>query len=95
MEEKNRLGYENIGKLLWSFAIPSIVSMVINALYGVVDRIFVGRGVGSLAIAGVIVSFPIMLMLMAFGVLVGYGGASAISIYLGQRSEERRVGKEC
>ena len=88
MDKKNRLGNDKISKLLWNFAIPSIASMVINALYGVIDRVFVGRGVGSLAIAGVMVSFPIMPILLALGVLVGYGGASAISIYLGQQKKE-------
>lgn len=88
MKNERIMEHEKISKLMWKFALPSIIAMVINALYGVVDRIFVGRGVGTLAIAGVMISFPIMLILFAIGVLVGYGGSSAISIYLGQKKEE-------
>ena len=76
MERNRRLSEEKIGKLLLSFAIPAITAMVINALYGVVDRIFVGRGVGTEAIAGVMIGLPIMLVMMALGMLVGFGGAT-------------------
>ncbi len=88
MERNKRLGEEKIGKLLWSFSLPAISAMLLNALYGVVDRIFVGRGVGSLAIAGVMVGLPIMLLIMACGMLIGIGGSAALSIFLGQNKKE-------
>lgn len=88
MEKHRRLGEEKTARLLWKFAIPAISSMLINALYGVVDRIFVGRGVGSLAIAGVMVGFPIMMVIMALGMWIGFGASNAISIYLGENKKE-------
>jgi putative MATE family efflux protein len=88
MDRSRRLGDEKIGKLLWTFALPAISSMLINALYGVVDRIFVGRGVGSIAIAGVMVGFPVMMAMMALGMLIGIGASNAVSIYLGQKKKE-------
>lgn len=95
MDRSKRLGEEKIGKLLWTFAVPAISSMLINALYGVVDRIFVGRGVGSIAIAGVMVGFPIMMVMMALGMFIGIGAGNAVSIYLGEKKKdeaERTVG---
>jgi len=88
MDRSKQLGEEKIGKLLLTFSVPAIVGMLVNALYNIVDRIFVGRGVGALAIAGITISFPIMLILMAFGMLVGLGATSLISIRLGQNKQE-------
>lgn len=82
------LGEAPIGRLLWKFSLPAITGMLVNALYNVVDRIFVGRGVGSLAIAGITVSFPIMIVLMAFSMLVSMGATALISIRLGERKKE-------
>lgn len=84
MDRSKQLAEEKIGKLLLTFSIPAIVGMLVNALYNIVDRIFVGRGVGSLAIAGITIGFPIMIILMAFTMLVGLGATSLISIKLGQ-----------
>ena len=83
-----RLGEEKISKLLWEFSIPAIVAMLVNAIYNVVDRIFIGNGVGSLGIAGVTIGFPVMLLIMAFGMLVGIGATSLISIKLGEDKKE-------
>ncbi|MGE5627026.1 MAG: MATE family efflux transporter [Solirubrobacterales bacterium] len=88
MDKSKELEIESIGKLLLKFAIPAVVGMLVNALYSVVDRIFVGRGVGSLALSGVAVTFPITNVIMAVGMLVGIGSAALVSIKLGQKKRE-------
>ncbi|MEG0641261.1 MAG: MATE family efflux transporter [Clostridium sp.] len=80
----NVLGTENIGKLLIKFSVPAIVGMIVNALYNVVDRIFVGQGVGTLALSGITIAFPVMNIIMAFGMMVGVGATALISIRLGE-----------
>lgn len=84
----SRLGEYPIGKLLLEFSIPSIIAMIANALYSVVDSIFVGRGVGPLALTAVTIAFPIMIVLMAFGMLIGIGATAMVSIKLGQQNHE-------
>jgi len=84
----DRLGEYPVGKLLLEFSIPAIVAMIANALYNVVDSIFVGRGVGSLALTAVTIALPIMVVLMAFGMLIGIGSTALISIRLGQQKPE-------
>ncbi len=79
---------QNIGSLLWKFSLPAIVGMIINALYNIVDRIFVGRGIGSIAIAATTVAFPIMLISFAVAMLIGIGATALISIRLGQQKKE-------
>ncbi len=88
MDRSKQLAEEKIGKLLLSFSVPAIVGMLVNALYNIVDRIFVGRGVGRLAIAGITISFPVMIILMAFTMLVGLGATALISIRLGENKKE-------
>jgi len=89
MQNSLEMRDQNISSLLWKFSLPAIAGMLINALYNIVDRIFVGRGVGSLAIAATTVAFPIMLILMAVSILIGIGATALISIRLGeQRIEE-------
>lgn len=83
-----RLGHEGVGRLLVSFSIPAIVGMMVQALYNIVDRIFIGNGVGSLGLAGITVSFPIMLIGMAFGMLIGVGGGAVLSISLGEGKKD-------
>lgn len=85
MDESRELGRENVWKLLVKFSIPAVIGMLVNALYSVVDRIFVGRGVGSMALSGVAVTFPITNIIMAVGMLVGTGAAAVVSIKLGQK----------
>jgi len=80
-----RMGEYPVGKLLLEFSIPAIIAMIANALYNVVDSIFVGRGVGSLALTAVTIAFPIMIILMAFGMLIGIGATALISLKLGQQ----------
>lgn len=83
-----RLGSEPVPSLLLKFSIPAIVGMMVNALYNVVDRIFIGRGVGSTAIGGIYLGMPIMLVLMAFAMLIGIGGNTLVSIKLGEGEKE-------
>ncbi|MFZ5968010.1 MAG: MATE family efflux transporter [Bacillota bacterium] len=88
MDHSKQLGESKVSELLLKFSIPAIVGMMVNALYNVVDRIFIGRGVGSLGIAGITIGFPIMIVMMAFGMLIGIGATSLISIRLGERKKE-------
>lgn len=89
MDNSNELGTEKVGALLLKFSIPAIIGMLVNALYSVVDRIFIGRGVADpLALSGVAITFPITNVIMAFGMLVGIGGAAVVSIKLGQHKNE-------
>lgn len=83
-----RLGSEPIIRLLIKFSIPAMVGMIVNALYNIVDRIFIGRGVDSVAIGGIFVGMPLMLILMAFAMLVGIGGNTLVSIRLGEDKKE-------
>lgn len=80
----NTLATEKIGKLIWNYSLPAIVGTVVMSLYNIVDRIFIGQGVGPLAISGLALTFPFMILLMAFGMLVGAGSAARISITLGE-----------
>lgn len=94
---KNPLGYQPIGKLLMKFAIPSVVSMLVNALYNIVDQIFIGQGVGYLGNAATTVSFPIMTILLAVGTMLGAGGSAYAAIKLGEKKEkeaENTLGNE-
>ncbi|MBQ7253937.1 MAG: MATE family efflux transporter [Bacteroidales bacterium] len=79
------LGTEKIGKLLKQYATPAIIAMLATSLYNMVDSIFIGHGVGPLAISGLAVTFPLMNIATAFGTLVGVGAATLISILLGQK----------
>lgn len=88
MDRAKEMGEGNIPRLLLKFSIPGIIGMLVNALYNIVDRIFVGRGVDSLAIAGITIGFPIMLITMAFTMLIGIGATSLISIRLGEKKKE-------
>jgi putative MATE family efflux protein len=88
LDRSQELGEKSVFSLLMKFSIPAMVGMIVNALYNVVDRIFVGQGVGSLAIAGITVCFPLFAVNMAFSMLIGIGGAALISIRLGERKQE-------
>ena len=88
MDHSKQLGEGKISSLLLKFSIPAVTGMLVNALYNVVDTIFVGNGVGPLGIAGLTIGFPIMLVIMGFAMLVGIGATSLISIRLGQQKKE-------
>ena len=76
---------EKIGKLLWLYAWPAVISQIIASIYNIVDRIFIGQGVGALAIAGLAITMPIMNIIHAFGALIGVGSSARMSIVLGRK----------
>ena len=79
------LGTKPVGKLLVQYALPAIVAMTAASLYNMVDSIFIGQGVGPLAIAGLALTFPFMNLSAAFGAAVGVGSSTFISVKLGQK----------
>jgi putative MATE family efflux protein len=89
----DRLGTERIGKLLFDFSIPAIIGMLVNAIYNIVDRIYVGQGVDPLGIAGISIVMPAMMVLMAMSVLIGIGANSLFAIRLGEgrRDEVEKI----
>lgn len=82
------LGTEPIGKLLTQYAIPAIIAMTASSLYNMADSIFIGQGVGPLAISGLALTFPLMNLAAAFGSLVGVGASTLVSVKLGQKDFE-------
>lgn len=86
MSNQKHLGDAPIGKLLLQYSIPAIIGMVVNALYNIVDRMFIGNipNIGSLAITGVGITMPIMTIVLAFGMLIGIGTTANISLNLGK-----------
>ena len=86
-DNKNFLGTEPVGKLLLKLSIPTVIAQLINMLYNIVDRIYIGHipGEGSLALTGVGVCMPIIMIVSAFAALVSSGGAPRASIYMGNR----------
>ena len=84
------LGTEPIGKLLWKLALPTLIAQVINMLYNIVDRIYIGHipNVGSMALTGVGVCMPLIMIVSAFAALVSSGGAPRASIFMGQNKKE-------
>ena len=79
------LGTESVGKLLKKYALPSIIAMTASSLYNMIDSIYIGQGVGPLAISGLAVTFPLMNLSTAFGTLVGAGAATILSVFLGRK----------
>lgn len=86
-ESKNlkELSEAPVGRLLWRYSLPAVVGMLVMSLYNIIDRIFIGQWVGPEAIAGLAITFPVMNLSAALGVLVGAGGSARISILLGAR----------
>ena len=85
---ENILGTEKIGKLLVKFAIPGIISMVVNSLYNIIDQIFIGNGVGYLGNGATTVIFPMSTLAMSFALLFGDGAAAYLSLKLGEKRSE-------
>ncbi|WP_373763226.1 MATE family efflux transporter [Porphyromonas loveana] len=77
---------KKIPKLLFSYALPAVVGTVLNSIYNIVDRIFIGQGVSEYALSGLAITFPILIFLQAFGMLVGAGASVRVSIQLGQKN---------
>jgi putative MATE family efflux protein len=82
------LGTEQVSKLLIQYALPAIIAMTAASLYNITDSIFIGHGVGALAISGLAITFPLMNLAAAFGSLVGAGAATLMSVRLGQKDYE-------
>lgn len=82
------LGTKPVGRLLIQYALPAIVAMVASSLYNMVDSIFIGQGVGALAISGLAITFPFMNLSAAFGAAIGVGSSAFLSVKLGQRDYE-------
>ncbi len=85
---ENILGTEKIGKLLFKFAVPGIISMVVNALYNIIDQIFIGQGVGYLGNGATTVIFPMTSLALAFSIMFGDGAASYMSLRLGEGKKD-------
>lgn len=90
MSDKNRLGTEDVKKLLFSLAIPAIIGQLISLLYNLVDRMYIGHieGIGGEALTGVGVTAPLLIIISAFSVLIGMGGAPRASIKMGEKDNE-------
>ncbi|MDR0309109.1 MAG: MATE family efflux transporter [Coriobacteriales bacterium] len=91
----NRMGTERVSKLLMEFAIPSIIAMVTNGLYNIVDAIFLGHGVGEVGLATARIALPMMIFIMAMAMLIGNGGNALVALRLGEgkkREAERILG---
>ena len=93
----DRIGTEPVGRLLLRFSLPAITGMLVNALYNVVDRIFVGRFINEVALGGLSLVMPLMIIAMAFAMLFGVGSANLISMRLGQgrREEAEKALSHC
>lgn len=87
-KEENILGYEKIGKLLRKFAIPSIIALVVNSLYNIVDQIFIGWGVGYLGNGATNVVFPLTMICLAFALMFGDGTSAYLSLKLGENKKD-------
>ena len=83
------LGQESIGKLLIQYSVPAIIASVATSLYNIIDSIFIGHGVGTMAISGLAITFPLMNLVIAFCMFIAAGGAAISSIYLGQKNYDR------
>ncbi len=83
------LGVRSISSLLVEYSVPAIVASVATSLYNIIDSIFIGRGVGPMAIAGLAITFPLMNLVVAFVMLIAAGGATISSIYLGQKNVDK------
>ena len=90
MSKEVDLGKESVGKLLFILAVPTITSQVVNALYNMVDRMYIGHipEIGADALTGVGVCFPIIMIISAFAFLVGVGGSPRASIYMGKKDND-------
>jgi putative MATE family efflux protein len=86
-----RMGTEPIPKLLLEFSVPVMTGMIVQALYSVINRAFIGNvpEIATLGMAAITVGIPIMLISLAFSMLIGFGGSAALSLYLGQKDQER------
>ena len=89
MNKENTLGYKPVGKLLFSMALPAIIANVVNALYNIVDQVFIGWGIGYLGNAATNVAFPLTTVCLAIGLMIGIGSASNFNLELGRKNYEK------
>ena len=89
MKNVDELRVAHVGRLMLKYFIPAFIGVFVNALYNIVDRIFIGQGVGAEALSGISVIFPVMLIMMGFGMLIGIGTSVYVSINLGKKDMER------
>ena len=89
MKKTTELSDANIGQLMLKYFVPAFIGVFVNALYNIVDRIFIGQGVGAEALSGISVIFPVMLIMMGFGMLIGIGAGVLVSINLGRRDHQK------
>ena len=80
---------KKVSRLVWDYALPAIVGMIVNSLYNVVDRMFIGHGVSTEAVSGLGIAFPVMILTSSLGLLVGAGASSRISLALGKKNKQR------
>lgn len=85
------LGSDNIGKLLIQYSLPAIIATAASSIYNIVDRIFIGQGVGPYAISGLALTLPLMNIFAAFGAMIGIGASTMVSIYMGQKNQDDAV----
>lgn len=89
IQENNPLESEPIGKLIWRYALPAIASSLVNAVYNIVDQIFVGNKIGELGNAATNVAFPLVMIVTTLAMTFGAGSAASFSLYLGQKEEKQ------
>lgn len=89
--EENKLGILPVGQLIRQFAVPSIIAMLVSALYNIVDQFFIGRSIGELGNAATNVAFPLTTSCVAIALLFGIGGASSFNLALGRKQKEQAV----
>ncbi len=85
------LGTDNVGRLLLQYSLPAIIATAASSIYNIVDRIFIGQGVGPYAISGLALTLPLMNIFAAFGAMIGIGASTMVSIYMGQKNHEDAV----
>lgn len=88
MSSINELATEPVGRLLWKYSLPSVVGMTVSSMYNVIDRVLIGQNVGHEAIAGLAITFPVMNLSTALGVLIGGGASARISMLLGAKRQD-------
>ena len=88
IQGRNPLGYEPIAKLLLAFSVPSVISMLVNSVYNIVDQIFIGQGVGVLGNAATTIAFPVVTIMLAVSTMIGSGGCAYASLRMGEGNEK-------
>ena len=90
-QKENKLGVLPVSQLIRQFAVPSIVAMLVGALYNIVDQFFIGRSIGELGNAATNVAFPLTTSCTAIALLIGIGGAASFNLSMGRKEHEKAV----